>query len=105
MIRCRPEHGVVGAEQDRVLANTAAGIAHRKRWFLGVVVITFALHAKGPGFEPRRNLSSFFSFCSVIIGGNYIPFLGFGGWLAEMPLAWEMTSNELYDFWSTHRIF
>ena len=25
-------------------------------WFLSVVVITFALHAKGPGFKPRRNL-------------------------------------------------
>ena len=26
------------------------------QWFLSVVVITFALHAKGPGFKPRRNL-------------------------------------------------
>ena len=25
-------------------------------WFRSVVVITFALHAKGHGFEPRRNL-------------------------------------------------
>ena len=28
--------------------------------FLGVVVITSALHAEGLGFEPRRNLTAFF---------------------------------------------
>ena len=35
-------------------------------WFRSVVVITFALHAKGHGFEPRRNL--IFIFQSV----NYV---------------------------------
>ena len=27
-----------------------------ERWFVGVVVITSALHAEGLGFEPRTNL-------------------------------------------------
>ena len=36
-----------------------------RSWFLGVVVITFALHAKGPGFEPRRNLSGLL-FCFFV---------------------------------------
>ena len=35
--------------------------------FLSVVVITFALHAKGPGFEPRRNLLVFVPFWFTIL--------------------------------------
>ena len=32
-------------------------------WFRSVVVITSALHAEGPGFEPRRNLMFCWNIC------------------------------------------
>ena len=36
-------------------------------WFRSVVVVTSALHAEGPGFEPRRNLKIYFYFTQMPI--------------------------------------
>ena len=39
-------------------------------WFRSVVVITFALHAKGHGFEPRRNLIFYFQSVNYVDKSN-----------------------------------
>ena len=36
-------------------------------WFISVVVITSALHAEGPGFNPQMNLPFFFLFFSSVL--------------------------------------
>jgi hypothetical protein len=46
----RDNHAVLGSER-----RSAPGRA--MEWFRSVVVITLASHARGRGFEPRRNLA------------------------------------------------
>ena len=55
---------------DEANSTTPFGLARRRRpqrsWFRGVVVITSALHAEGPQFDPGRNQS----FCELVGGAR-----------------------------------
>ena len=46
--------------------------------FRSVVVITFALHAKGHGFEPRRNLILLVFYLVLAFYPDHYRFFGFG---------------------------
>ena len=55
------------------LLRNSFSLLDNLNWFCSVVVITFASHAKGPGFETRQNLLSIDSIFSPLQQVSAVP--------------------------------